>query len=118
MELRDVMRNDHPAWHDEAFGAPTFQVRAKNFAMVRQSEGGTSVWCKAPPGAQAAYLISEPDRYFAPPYLGPKGWVAAWIDPGNDPDWNEITAIIEESYRRVAPKRLVARLDTFDPATG
>ncbi len=36
----------------EAFGAPTFQVRTKNFAMLHQPEGRTSVWCKAPPGAQ------------------------------------------------------------------
>jgi hypothetical protein len=46
----------------EAFGAPTFQVRTKNFAMVHQANGRTSVWCKAPPGAQRAYVTSEPDR--------------------------------------------------------
>ncbi|CAA9565051.1 MAG: hypothetical protein AVDCRST_MAG87-1880 [uncultured Thermomicrobiales bacterium] len=96
----------------ETFGAPTFQVRSKNFAMLHQPEGRTAVWCKAPPGAQAAYVTSEPDRYYAPPYLGPKGWVAAWLDPERTPDWDEIAAIIDESYRLVAPKRLVARLDS------
>ena len=95
----------------EAFGAPTFQVRTKNFAMLHQPEGRTSVWCKAPPGAQAAYVASEPDRYYAPPYLGPKGWIAACLDLERNPDWDEIAAIIDESYRLVAPKRLVARLD-------
>lgn len=95
----------------EAFGAPTFQVRTKNFAMLHQPEGRTSVWCKAPPGAQAAYIASEPDRYYAPPYLGAKGWIAAWLDPSGNPDWDEIAAIIDESYRLVAPKRLVAQLD-------
>lgn len=94
----------------EAFGAPTFQVRKKNFAMLHRPENRTSVWCKAPPGAQAAYVASEPDRYYAPPYLGPSGWIAAWLD--GDPDWDEIEAIIVESYRLIAPKRLVAQLDT------
>lgn len=94
-----------------AFGSPTFQVRARNFAMVHQPGQRIAVWCKAPPGAQVAYVQSEPERYYVPPYVGPKGWIAAWIDPAGDPDWEEIAAIVEESYRLVAPKRLVAQLE-------
>ncbi|MDQ3539132.1 MAG: MmcQ/YjbR family DNA-binding protein [Chloroflexota bacterium] len=95
----------------EAFGSPTFQVRTKNFAMVHKPDERVSVWCKAPPGAQEAYLASEPDRYYRPPYLGPAGWIAAWLSPECQPDWDEIAAIIDESYRLVAPKRLAALLD-------
>jgi len=95
----------------EAFGSPTFQVRARNFAMVHKPDHRVAVWCKAAPGAQEAYIRSEPDRYFKPPYLGPKGWVAAWISSEVDPDWPEIAAIVEESYRLVAPKRLSRMLD-------
>ena len=109
--LRDICLRYPEAVESEAFGAPTFQVRAKNFAMLHRAHDRTSVWCKAPAGAQEAYTRSEPGRYFAPPYLGPKGWVAAWLDPEADPDWPEIAAIIEESYRLVAPRRLVALLD-------
>lgn len=109
--LRAICLRFPEAVEAEAFGAPTFQVRTKNFAMVHRSEGGMSVWCKAPPGAQAAYVESEPDRYFAPPCLGPKGWVAAWIDAAHDPDRDEIAAVIDESYRLVASKCLAARLD-------
>lgn len=95
-----------------AFGAPTFQVRAKNFAMLHEADAGrVSVWCKAPAGAQRAYVETEPERYFAPPYLGPKGWVAAWLSPEADPDWEEIEEIIVQSYRLIAPKRLVAAFD-------
>lgn len=109
--LRAICLRFPEAVEAKAFGAPTFQVRTKNFAMVHQSGDRTSIWCKAAPGVQAAYVTSEPDRYYAPPYLGPKGWVAAWIDPASTPDWDEVAAIIEESYRLVAPRRLVARLD-------
>jgi predicted DNA-binding protein (MmcQ/YjbR family) len=112
--LREICLTYPEAMEAEAFGAPTFQVRNKNFAMLHQPEGRTSVWCKAAPGAQEAYVLSEPDRYFTPPYLGPKGWVAAWLNPEMHPDWAEIEEIIDQSYRLVAPKRLVAQLDGDD----
>ena len=86
----------------EAFGTPTFQVRSKNFAMVHKPDARVSVWCKAPPGAQEAYIASEPERYYKPPYLGPEC----------DPDWDAIAEIVDESYRLIAPKRLVALLDS------
>ena len=95
----------------EAFGSPTFQIRRRNFAMVHKPDHRVAVWCKAPPGAQEAYIASEPDRYYRPPYLGPAGWIAAWLSPESDPDWDEIAAIIDESYRLIAPKRLVKLLD-------
>ena len=102
----------HPeAVEAEAFGTPTFQVRSKNFAMVHKPDARVSVWCKAPPGAQEAYIASEPERYYKPPYLGPKGWIAAWISPECDPDWDAIAEIVDESYRLIAPKRLVGLLD-------
>ncbi len=109
--LREICMDYPEAVEAEAFGSPTFQIRAKNFAMVHKPDHRVSVWCKAPPGAQEAYIASEPDRYFAPPYLGPKGWIAAWISPECNPDWGAIEEIIDESYRLVAPKRLAAQLD-------
>jgi predicted DNA-binding protein (MmcQ/YjbR family) len=112
--LREICLTYPEAMEAEAFGAPTFQVRNKNFAMLHRPEGRISVWCKAAPGAQEAYVLSEPDRYFAPPYLGPKGWIAAWLDADVFPDWAEIEEIIDQSYRLVAPRRLVARLDGDD----
>ena len=42
---------------------------------------------------------------------GPKGWVAAWLEAEVSPDWDEIDEIITESYRLIAPKRLVKQLD-------
>ena len=95
----------------EAFGAPTFQIRTKNFAMLHKPEGRTAVWCRAALEFQQALVNSEPERYFAPPYLGHKGWVAAWLDEAVNPDWDEIEEIIIESYRLIAPKRLVKQLD-------
>jgi predicted DNA-binding protein (MmcQ/YjbR family) len=109
--LRAICLDYPEAREAEAFGSPTFQVRTKNFAMVHRPDHRVAVWCKAPPGAQEAYISSEPERYYKPPYLGPKGWIAAWISPECAPDWPAIEEIIEESYRLIAPKRLVQALD-------
>ncbi|TDC02767.1 MmcQ/YjbR family DNA-binding protein, partial [Actinomadura bangladeshensis] len=38
-----------------------------------------------------------------------RGWVGARLDV--DHDWDEMAELIEDSYRLIAPKRLVHRLD-------
>lgn len=68
------------------------------------------LWCPQPPGAQQALVGSDPERFFVPPYVGSKGWVGVRLDTP-DVDWDEIAELIEESYRLVGPKRLVAKLD-------
>lgn len=90
-------------------GNPTFKVRDKIFAMRHQVGGRMSLWCKAPPGAQAALIHTSPQHFFTPPYVGHHGWVGAWLDA--ELDWEQIADLIEESYRMTAPKRLSAQLD-------
>jgi predicted DNA-binding protein (MmcQ/YjbR family) len=90
-------------------GDPTFRVRDKIFAMRHGVGGRMSMWCKAPPGAQAALVGSDPERFFVPPYVGCHGWVGVWLDM--ELDWDEVAELIEESYRMTAPKRLAALLD-------
>ena len=52
----------------------------------------------------------ELGRYFAPPYLGPKGWVGIRLN--NNPDWTLVQSLIEDSYRLTAPKRLAAQVES------
>lgn len=108
--LREICLEYPQAAEAEAFGTPTFQINRKNFAMVNKMDHRMSIWCKAPAGAQEAYVRSEPEHYFRPPYLGPKGWIGAWVSPETSPDWEAIADIIDDSYRLVAPKRLVKLL--------
>lgn len=94
----------------EAWGDPTYRVRNKIFAMEKGR--GTEVWCKAAPGAQEALTGSEPDRFFVPPYVGSKGWIGVRLEAlADQAEWEEIRELIEDSYRLIAPKRLVAALD-------
>ncbi|HZQ26912.1 MAG TPA: MmcQ/YjbR family DNA-binding protein [Acidimicrobiales bacterium] len=94
----------------ETWGHPTFRVRDKIFASAGTGEGGRSAMsCKARPGVQEALVGSDPERFFVPAYVGSKGWVGVRFDAGVD--WDEVTELVEESYRMTAPKRLSALLD-------
>jgi hypothetical protein len=66
------------------------------------------LWCAAPPGVQEE-LIAGSDRYFRPPYVGHRGWIGVRLD--GDVDWDEVTEVIEDAYRTVAPTKLLRELD-------
>lgn len=94
-------------------GAPTFFVGGKKTLLMfhddHHGDGRLAVWCAAPDGVQAALVAEEPDRFFRPPYVGHRGWLGVRLDV--DVDWDELAGIVEDAYRVVAPKRLVAQLD-------
>lgn len=48
---------------------------------------------------------SDPKRYFVPPYVGPRGWIGVRLDAPKT-NWKVIAAIVGESWRLTAPKRL------------
>ena len=107
-----------PEAHEvEAWGAPTFRIRNKLFAMYSRAgehdAGRHAVWCKAPPGDQELMVRMAPARFFRPPYVGPSGWIGVYLD--RDTDWKELRELIEESYRMTAPKRLLAQLTARSP---
>jgi hypothetical protein len=100
-------------------GEPTWFVRGKKtFVMFadHHHDDRLAFWCAAPPGAQEAVVGSEPDRYFRPPYVGPRGWLGVWLDV--PVDWGEIADLVDDAYRAVAPKRLIADLDVRSPGSG
>ena len=96
---------------DASVGPPVWKVRGKLFAMRHSLHGEErwSLWVKGEPGLQEALVTASPDRYFVPPYVGRHGWIGAYLDV--EQDWDELAGLIEDSYCRTAPKRLVAQLD-------
>jgi predicted DNA-binding protein (MmcQ/YjbR family) len=90
----------------ETWDQPTFRVRNRIFVMLQPAETGLAIWFKAPPGSQQILVEAAPERFFRPPYLGPKGWVAMRLSGA--PDWAEVEAMVRRSYALVAPKRLAA----------
>ncbi len=85
-----------------------FEVRGRRFAWYlddHHGDGRLALVCKAPPGENAALAAADRARYFMPSYVGPKGWVGVWLDTGSV-DWDRVEALVTDSYRLVAPKRL------------
>lgn len=100
-------------------GEPTWFVRGKKtFVMFadHHHDDRLAFWCAAPPGAQEAVVGSAPERYFRPPYVGPRGWLGVWLDV--PVDWGEVADLVDDAYRAVAPKRLIADLDARSPGSG
>ena len=92
----------------EAWGRPTFRAGKKMFAMfVHQDGHGFAVAFKPEADERPALLAEE--RFYAPPYLGPGGWVALDLEAA-PVDWDEVAELLEASYRQVALKRMIARL--------
>lgn len=104
-----------PEAHEvEAWGEPTFRVRNKLFAMYASASshhggGRPAVWCKAGPGNQSLMIQFAPHRFFAPPYVGPSGWVGVWLDGAVN--WAELAEVLRDAYLLTAPKRVSAALD-------
>jgi hypothetical protein len=94
-------------------GEPAWFVRdKKTFVMFadHHHDDRLAFWCAAPDGAQEVIVGAAPDRFFVPPYVGYRGWLGVYLDV--TVDWDEIAALVEDAYRAVAPKTLVARLET------
>ena len=49
------------------------------------------------------------DRYFAPPYVGPKGWLGIRLD--RRPNWKTVGELLRDAYLLTAPRRIAARLE-------
>src|SRR5436305_3579844 len=112
--LREICLALPEAHEVQAWGEPTFRVRNKLFAMhssagTHHGGGRPGVWIASTRVSQDMVLRARPDRYFFPPYVGPSGWIGAWLD--NDPLWSEIVELLRDAYRLKAPKRLSDTLE-------
>jgi predicted DNA-binding protein (MmcQ/YjbR family) len=91
----------------------TYRVRGKVFAYFldnHHGDGIVSVCVKSELGENTDRARLDPERYYLPAYIGPRGWFGMRLDrPGVD--WKEVERILERSYRLTAPRRLLAELD-------
>lgn len=101
-----------PAAHERpAWGLRCFRVRDKIFAVARPDLGGFAV--KAAAEEIAAMVAEQPDVFSVPSHYEGYGMVLVHTD-AVDPD--EAREVLVESWRRTAPKALVAALDGTGPA--
>jgi len=98
------------AWADEPWGDPVVKVGKKIFVFISSSESTEpAITVKVPEsGAHALSLPgSSPTGYG----LGKHGWVTIPVDRVPADEREVLVDFVEESYRAVATKTLVKRLD-------
>ena len=102
------------ATEQETWEHPTWRLRGRIFCMWRpMEEGSAALWCKAPRGVQEMLVEADSERFFRPPYVGPKGWIGLRLT--GRVDWDEVAALVRRSWRMTAGKRLAATLPEDDP---
>src|SRR5215472_3247621 len=91
-----------------------FLVRKKTFAYWlndHHGDGIIAVTCRALPGDNARLAAANPERFYLPAYVGPRGWVALRLDVGKV-DWDEVNELVIGSYLLAAPRKLAALVET------
>jgi len=101
-------------------GAPCFYIQDKR-ALCRYhdhhyGDDRASLWWPVNAKLQEELVRIEPEKFFKP-LASASGvfsdWLGVYLDTrGEDTiDWNRIAAILEDAYRKVAPKWLINELD-------
>jgi predicted DNA-binding protein (MmcQ/YjbR family) len=95
-------REDHP------WGESAIKVKGKTFVFMGLRPGELSVAVKLPRSREFAleYPFTGPTHYG----LGKSGWVTASFKRKDKPPQDVLQAWIDESFRAIAPKKLVAAL--------
>jgi hypothetical protein len=98
-------------------GCPSFFAGGKKTIVMcvddHHGDGIVGIWCAAPTGDQEALIAEDPKRFYRPPYVGARGWVGVRLDSGITD--SELGELLETAFRCVAPKKLIAELDTQRP---
>jgi phosphoribosylglycinamide formyltransferase-1 len=103
---------------DRASQHATFRVGQKVFAYFldnHHGDGVVAVCVRGEKRANARAVAEDSKRYFLPAYLGSRGYLGIRVDLRRV-DWADVAARVGESYRSVAPKRLVG--DRAPPGRG
>ena len=103
------------AWEDHPWGETVIKVRGKIFLFLFESGEGLKISLKLPHSREFAleYPFTKPTGYG----LGKAGWVTSSFAPKEKPPLDVLEALLDESYRAVAPKKLAAALPLADRHT-
>ena len=111
-ELRRFALGFPEAREEFPWGHSAFKVKGKVFLFLssgEKGEEGLSLSVKLPSSRAVALMLpfAEPTGYG----LGRSGWVSASFTGGKEPPLPLLHEWITESYRAIAPKKLLAALE-------
>ena len=97
------------AYEEMPWGHHAIKVKGKSFLFLAADGGALSLSAKLPSSGTVALKLpfASPTEYG----LGRSGWVTARFSRGARVPLDILRLWIDESYRALAPKRLVAQLD-------
>jgi predicted DNA-binding protein (MmcQ/YjbR family) len=100
---------------DRPWGHRAFKIRGKTFLFLGADADGVGLSVKLPEsGVMALELpFTEPTHYG----LGKSGWVSATLRSAKDAPLSLLREWLDESFRAIAPNKLVATLVAPAPST-
>jgi predicted DNA-binding protein (MmcQ/YjbR family) len=103
--LREVMLALPEATEDFPWGHRSGKVKGKMFAILVLEDSGLTVTTKLPDSNEAALMLpfTAPTGYG----MGKSGWVTATFKPGNAVPVELLSQWIHESFRAVAPQKVL-----------
>ncbi|HYH98280.1 MmcQ/YjbR family DNA-binding protein [Hyalangium sp.] len=116
LALRDLALGYPGAHEDMPWGHRALKVKGKAFLFMGHEGGGLGLSVKLPQSNSAALMMpfATPTGYG----LGKSGWVSASFAKGEKPPMEMLRQWVDESYRAVAPKKLVDQLGSSSVAAG
>ena len=104
---------DYPTVEERlSHGEPTWFIGGKKtFVMFsdHHHDSRVGLWCAAGPGVQESLVAMRPTAFFRPPYVGVRGWLGVYLDV--EVNWDELADLIDDAFRMIAPRKLLAQLD-------
>ena len=91
-----------------------FSVSKKVFVYYlndHHGDGIVSFCCKVLAGENEQLIAANPQKFYMPAYVGPRGWVALRLDR-RTLDWSEVKELVRCSYALTAPRRLARIVET------
>jgi predicted DNA-binding protein (MmcQ/YjbR family) len=108
LALRDAALAYPESYEDHPWGERAVKVRRKAFCFISSVDGVLRITVKLP--ESNIYAAMQPYAEPAGYNLGRAGWVTASFGPDDPVPHHILRDWIDESYRAIAPKRLVAQL--------
>jgi len=94
-------------------GHLTFRVRKKIFAYYlfdHHGDGKIALCCKSSLSEQRRLVKDDPETFFVPAYVGPRGWIAMRLDLP-EVDWDTVSDLVRRAYQEIAPRKLAALVE-------
>ena len=90
-----------------------FKVRKKIFGYYlfdHHGDGMIAFSCKSTLSEQRRMIREDPESFFIPAYVGPRGWIGIRLDL-EEVDWDTVTELARQAYQATAPRKLATLIE-------